>query len=155
MTGVSAADPFEGTKWYPAGTDFEDGGWPLLTFAKLRAMNLSRGRRWHPGFPETRDGWTGGDWSNASLGELGELVEVLGKLMQIGNTVKKVRRKEESLSGAVDPDFDTLKQHLANEIADVVIYLDLLAAFYGLDLASAVKDKFNFISEREGFPQRL
>lgn len=40
-------------------------------------------------------------------------------------------------------------------MADVVCYLDLLATFYGVDLAEAVIRKFNRVSERQGFPDRL
>lgn len=34
-------------------------------------------------------------------------------------------------------------------------YLDLLAAYYGIDMGAAVIAKFNAISEAEGLPQRL
>jgi NTP pyrophosphatase (non-canonical NTP hydrolase) len=44
---------------------------------------------------------------------------------------------------------------LAEEIADTVTYADLLAAHYGIDLAAAVADKFNRVSRRQGFPDRL
>ena len=44
---------------------------------------------------------------------------------------------------------------LANEIADVTLYLDLLADHYGIDVEAAIRRKFNIVSERQGFPERL
>jgi NTP pyrophosphatase (non-canonical NTP hydrolase) len=91
--------------------------------------------------------WNGADWSNAMCGEAGELA----------NVVKKLRRLEcashTNLVGGADR--DDLMEKLADEMGDVVAYLDLLATFYGIDLAEAVKDKFNRVSERQGFPERL
>lgn len=39
-------------------------------------------------------------------------------------------------------------EHLAEEIADVVIYADLLAQRYGINLGDAVRRKFNKTSEK-------
>lgn len=118
-----------------------------LTFARLSRVNRARARRWHDGFPH-REGpheWTGADWSNAMCGEAGETA----------NVVKKLRRQETNLRGAVDPDFRVLIEKLGDEIADTLIYADLLATYYGVDLAAAIVRKFNAISEREGLPERL
>lgn len=40
-------------------------------------------------------------------------------------------------------------------IGDTVVYLDLLAQRLGLRLEDCVRDTFNRISEREGFPERI
>lgn len=114
-----------------------------LTFDQVSKTNRARCQRWHPGFPA--DSWTGADWSNAMQGEAGEA----------GNVVKKLRRAELNTRGALDPSVETLRQQLGDELADTVIYADLLAQFYGLDLASCVARKFNAVSAREGFPERL
>ena len=114
-----------------------------LTFSELAGINRKRCQRWHPGFPA--DSWTGADWSNAMQGEAGEA----------GNVVKKLRRAELNTRGALDPPATDLIQKLGDEIADTVIYADLLAQFYGLDLAECVARKFNAVSVREGFPERL
>lgn len=111
-----------------------------LTFAELRAANTLRLESWHTGAA-----WTGADWSNAMCGEAGE----------VANVVKKLRRIETGNPGSRDPDEDTLLSMLWRELADVVIYLDLLADHYGLDLGACVVKKFNEVSEGEGFPQRL
>lgn len=113
-----------------------------LTFQQLREVNASRVAKWHP--PESVP-WTGADWSNASAGEMGEAC----------NVVKKLRRIETGVPGSQDPDQEVLISYLADEIADTIIYLDLLAAHYGIDLATAVRTKYNRVSVREGFEERL
>lgn len=117
---------------------------PPLTFDDLTGVNLVRVSRWHPGFPDD-DGWTLADWSNAMLGEAGEAA----------NIVKKLRRGETGTPSAVDPDRAELVRRLGEELADVVIYLTLLAAKAGVDLAEAIVDKFDAVSIREGYPDRL
>jgi len=42
-----------------------------------------------------------------------------------------------------------------DELADVLTYLDLLAATLGVDLGRAAAQKFNEVSERVGFPDRI
>jgi NTP pyrophosphatase (non-canonical NTP hydrolase) len=66
-----------------------------------------------------------------------------------------LRRHETRTSPQGDPDEGILRTMLADEIADVVIYADLLAHFYGIDLATAVTAKFNRKSIEQGFPERL
>jgi NTP pyrophosphatase (non-canonical NTP hydrolase) len=114
-----------------------------LTFNDLSFTNLARCRRWHPGFP--LDDWTGADWGNAAAGEMGEAC----------NVVKKLRRLDVGHPGANDPGMLELVDQLGEEIADTVIYLDLLAQHYGIDLPAAIVAKFNAVSVREGFPERL
>ena len=117
-----------------------------LSFEAFRRANVARCRRWHPGFQGGDDPWSGADWSNAMCGEAGEAA----------NVVKKLRRIETgAAAGPDDPGAEQLAQWLADEIADTVTYADLLAAYYGIDLAAAVVDKFNRVSERQGFPERL
>lgn len=114
-----------------------------LTFEHVSATNVSRTRRWHPGFPD--DPWSLADWSNAMCGEAGE----------VANVVKKLRRHEFGHNGVLDGDVDELNEQLADELADVFLYLDLLATRAGVDLPRAIRRKFNVVSERQGFPERL
>lgn len=108
---------------------------------ELRAANITRAARWHG--PDST--WTGADWSNAMAGEMGEAA----------NVVKKIRRGEDGCPAAHDPGPRMLVAMLGDEIADVIIYADLLAAHYGIDLSGAIRTKFNAVSVREGFPERL
>jgi len=133
-----------------AFTGWQDGHWSILAvapiapvdFARLRAANATRVQRWHG---PTSEPWTGADWSNAMQGEAGEA----------GNVVKKLRRAETGAVNDGDPSRDELIAALADEIADIVIYLDILAAHYDIDIPEAVRSKFNRTSERYGFPERL
>lgn len=96
-----------------------------LTFERLRRVNLERCEEAF--FPlRSKDGpW----WGNAMAGENGEAC----------NFVKKIDR---------DGSTPELVQALAYELADLVTYADLLAAYYGIDLGLAVVEKFNLVSER-------
>lgn len=129
-----------------------------LTFADLQAANLSRCQRWHPGFPDDEN-WTGADWSNAIGGEAGELAEaalaVVAAVGKLQNTIKKIRRYETGTNTEHDKPLDVLWAEFDAEMADVACYLDLLATKYGRDLAGAIVAKFNAVSERQGFPERL
>jgi NTP pyrophosphatase (non-canonical NTP hydrolase) len=116
-----------------------------LTFEQVATANRVRAARWHPGFP-LEDSWNLADWSNAMCGEAGEAA----------NVVKKLRRYETLLAGGPDdPSPDELREMLADELADVFCYLDLLATKAGIDLAAAIISKFNRVSERQSFPERL
>jgi NTP pyrophosphatase (non-canonical NTP hydrolase) len=64
-----------------------------------------------------------------------------GELGEAANLIKK-RRRGEAVS-----DRDVL-----DEIADTVIYLDLLAARLGCSLAEAIERKFDVVSARRGAP---
>lgn len=114
-----------------------------LTFAQLRGVNVSRCAKWHGTGSEP---WVLSDWSNAAAGELGEAC----------NVVKKIRRVQ---TGAKhDPEghrMADLKVKLKKEIADTAIYLDLLAHHAEVDLAEAIREKFNEKSIENGFPERL
>lgn len=113
-----------------------------LTFDTLREANTSRKVRWHG----EADEWSGADWSNAMCGEAGEAA----------NVVKKLRRHETRTGASYNtPDVEQLLPALAEELADVVTYADLLADKYGIDLATAVVAKFNRVSAAQGFPERL
>lgn len=113
----------------------------MLTFDELRRVNLARCRRWHPGGVAD---WSLSDWAVAMAGEAGEAC----------NVVKKLNRERDAIGGNKDADGD-LRGALAAEIADTLLYLDLLAARAGINLDAAVADKFNAVSVRMGFPERL
>ena len=116
-----------------------------LTFKRHAEINKQRATRWHPGFPNDDATWSGADWSNAMAGEAGEAC----------NVVKKLRRAELGLRGRLDPNPTTLVNRLAEELADTITYADLVATYYGIDLAEAITQKFNAVSSLQGFPERL
>src|SRR5262245_21519982 len=132
-------------------------------FEQLRDTNLERCARWHPGFP-TDDEWTLADWSNAMGGEVGETSTVLLTLLarmvsasgEAQNLTKKLRRLQTGTHGnPLEQDWDALVVRLGEEVADVIIYADLLLAKLDLDMWACVVTKFNQKSEELGFPERL
>jgi NTP pyrophosphatase (non-canonical NTP hydrolase) len=112
-----------------------------LSFERLRVLGLSRCSRWHPGGVTD---WSLSDWGVAAGGEMGEAL----------NVIKKMNRDRDQIVGNTQTDAE-LRTSLAEEIADTVIYLDLLAARAGIDLAKAITAKFNKVSKKNGFPERL
>lgn len=115
-----------------------------LNFDTFRSVNLARCLRWHP------DGiasWSKSDWAVAIAGEAGEMC----------NVVKKLNRLRDGLAGNHGEDVSHAKliAKLGQELADVVIYCDLLAQREGLNLGELVRSKFNEVSERNNFPERL
>lgn len=126
-----------------AKTTYEEIPREGLTFNELRKMNLkrlphfknSKGVRAHIQ-PDGSD-WTPADWMVATLGELGEAANIL----------KKVRRGDLTLNEAMP--------QLADELADVQIYLDIMAFQLGVDLGNATINKWNKVSQRTGSPLRL
>lgn len=68
-----------------------------------------------------------------------------GECGEACNLIKKLRRGE-----------DVPTEDIAFELADLVIYADLLAERLGIDLGAAVRAKFNFVSEhRAGSDVRI
>lgn len=118
-----------------------------LSFAELATANLSRCSHWHKnGIGD----WSVTDWSNAVTGELGETC----------NAIKKMRRIEDQIANLNEPgrELQTLAEaraKIGGELADTLIYLDLLAQRLGFDLGAEVKRKFNETSIRYNFPERL
>ena len=101
-----------------------------LTFQRLRETNLERcADVFHP-----LASWSLTDWGCAMGGEGGEVL----------NIVKKIHRG------------DIMNLHqLGDELADLIIYADLLAARAGIDLSEAVVRKFNRVSDERGSTYKL
>lgn len=96
-----------------------------LTFENLANANRDR----VPVFGHTIDEWSPTDWATAMAGEAGEAC----------NFIKKLRRGDR-----IDV------SSIGRELADVVIYADLLAQRLGISLAEFVRLKFNEVSEKRG-----
>ena len=94
-------------------------------FDVFRTFNAGRcGEAFHP-----VEAWSETDWMTAALGELGEAA----------NLIKKRRRGEPVSAHSV-----------AEELADAVTYIDLLAYRMGIDLGAALTAKFDKVSARIG-----
>lgn len=106
-----------------------------MDFKTLRRANVQRcGLSFHP-----INNWSPMEWACAMAGEAGETC----------NAVKKLKRLEDGLFVENNPNsYKDAIQKIADEIADTIIYADLLAARLNIDLTTAVKDKFNQVSAR-------
>lgn len=122
-----------------------EAGW--LTFREVAKAGLARSNRWHKGGITD---WTPSDWAVAMAGEAGEVC----------NAIKKLRRVQDEIANISDPDRQISSEReaaakIGEELADTFLYLDLLAQRLGLDLAAEVIAKFNAVSEKYGFPERI
>ena len=138
----------------PESTEQSDS----LDLAELREQNVARMHRWHEDGAE----WTGADWSNAMCGEAGEAANVVKKLRRVETGLwdeQKYPGDSPHSQGIAHLKADIARQELvaklADECADVLCYLGLLAHHYGIDLAAATIEKFNRVSEAQGFPERI
>lgn len=136
-----------------------------LTFADLRAANLARLASVWP----AEDPWEPWDWTNAICGEVGEAcTEGLALLTLLSaaagaaaNLTKKMNRTwpagqyADAWNKPEDRRLDELSARLANELADVVIYADLLASKLGRSLGECVREKFNAKSAEIGCSIRI
>lgn len=118
----------------PATMDFHD-----LTFREFREANRTRCLKWHP---QGIESWSNSDWLTAIVGELGELA----------GFVKMRNRERDGLPGNK---FSPTDADIAKEAADVFTYLDLFCERNSIDLGLAAAYKFNEVSERVGFPDRI
>lgn len=115
-----------------------------LTLHQLRNANVERCEgAFHP-----IEAWSLTDWACAAAGEMGETCNVVKKLRRLDINSGFSRQTEQW-----DP--HGLFTDLGDEIADTVIYLDLLAARAGINLSDAVRAKFNAVSERIGSGVKL
>lgn len=112
------------------------------TFARVGEINRERALQWHPGGLEE---WSPAEWGNAAAGEMGELCNVLKKMLRLELGIQQANGLTE----------DQLTEMAAQEIGDTYLYLDLIAQRLGLDMYSCVRDTFNRVSKREGFEQEL
>lgn len=92
------------------------------------------------------------EWENAkgklSLSYFGNAIA--GEVGEACNIIKKIERERLGLRGSRASLSD-----LAEELADVIIYMDLLAADCNIDLEEAIKNKFNKTSEKYNLGTRI
>lgn len=112
---------------------------------RLRAFSVDRCEKHF--FP--LDAWNVLEWAGAAAGEAGETANV-AKKMQRDNTLVKLNRRVRDLKKEAE-----YRKELGKEVADTIIYLDLLCASQGIDLEQVITDKFNEVSEQHGYKPRL
>lgn len=106
-----------------------------VEFNNLRAANVAR-----------QEAWCADQMPDLSF----RGNELAGEVGEVCNVIKKLERERLGWRGSRDT-----VEHLAEELADVVICADLVAITAGIDLEAAVAAKFNATSENVGLPQRL
>lgn len=102
---------------------------------QLRLANLTRAKEWNKGKP-----------APISFA----FMELAGEVGEACNAGKKLARQEMGWKGG-EKDLT----NLIEELADVIICVDLVALRYDIDLTKAVRDKFNKTSKKHGFKTRL
>lgn len=107
---------------------------------KLREANQDRQNLWDP--QDILGGQT--------IGALFRSNEMVGEAGEAANEVKKLVRESMGIKGS-----RTSVQKLADELADVIICVDLVANIYDIDLIEAVTHKFNETSDKVGFDIKL
>lgn len=107
----------------------------MTTHSNLRAANIARQNEW-----DQDNQITAAYRGNELAGEVGEAC----------NIIKKLERERLGIRGS-----RATTAELADELADVVICVDLIAMHYGIDLEAAIARKFNATSEKVGLSTRL
>lgn len=107
-----------------------------MKLSDLREANVARDKEWNTsGYPLSLS-FRG----NELAGEVGEACNILKKL---DREIMGIKGSRASLND------------LAEELADVIICVDLAAMAAGIDLNDVVKDKFNKTSEKYGLTVKL
>lgn len=106
-----------------------------LTFDRLRHANQVRQRE-----------WPGNEQADLAFRAL----EVAGEFGEVVEAVKKFLRAERGIRGTT-----ATLDDVAEEMADAIIALDLLADKLGVDLGTAVAAKFNKTSTKYGLETRI
>lgn len=111
----------------------------------FQSTNAVRGRRWHQG---DLTQWSLLEWCGAMGGEAGEA----------SNVAKKLRRLDLSLpnkeAGISKDDVELLKEKLADEVGDTMIYGLLILSVLGVKASDVIERVFDRKSVEYGFPER-
>lgn len=106
-----------------------------IVFNKLREANILRQEVW-----DSEGVLTLSFKGNELAGEVGEAC----------NLIKKIERERLGLVGS-----RATLEHIGEELADVVVCVDLVAAHLGIDLWEAIVKKFNKTSDKNGLDVKL
>ena len=108
-----------------------------LNLSDLRNANLARCEIPNESFFHPIKSWSPTDWATALAGECGELCNLVKKMRRIVSEPENLPHNEDITPYAL------LVKAAAEEMADTLIYLDLLAARLHINLSDAVIRKFN------------
>lgn len=110
----------------------------IAAFSKLSAERAETGFKTYRNVPITY-------WTTALMGEGGELCNMLKKMERVAHG---------GIDGGSTYTAASLKKEdLAEEIAGIFIYLNLLAGLLDIDMEDAIIETFNSKSKKYGFPQ--
>lgn len=116
-----------------------------MDISKFQEINAIRAIRWHN---NGQTQWTLLEWAGAMCGESGEAA----------NVAKKIRRLNQGLpnkeAGLSKNNLPELKQKLAVEIADSIIYGLIILAEIDVDASQILAEVFDQKSIEYGFPER-
>lgn len=76
--------------------------------------------------------------------------ELAGEVGEACNVIKKLERERLGIKGSRDT-----VEHLAQELADVIICVGLIAMQYGVDIDKEVAIKFNATSDKVGLQTKM
>jgi len=107
-------------------------------FSQLDKLNVHRCES-HEGFNQPLTKWSNAEWGCAIAGEVGEMC----------NLLKKQMRNLTSEDKTIDD------VEIADEMADAIIYIHLLATKMNIDLPQAIVNKFNMVSGKIGYKLKL
>src|SRR6266700_2694743 len=100
----------------------------MLTCRILAETNLSRSNRWHHGGINS---WSESDWGVALGGEVGEFLNKVKKLNRLRNDLLN---RYNSQPWHDNRDRAVIISEIGEELADILLYLDLNAHRLGLSL---------------------
>jgi NTP pyrophosphatase (non-canonical NTP hydrolase) len=110
----------------------------LLTFRELDDALTARQKAWT------------GEGDGADLPVEFFAIELVGELGELFNVIKKLMRERHGVRGS-----RATQQDMEDEFGDVLICLKNMAAKYGVDLERVAREKFNATSVKYGFPHRV
>jgi NTP pyrophosphatase (non-canonical NTP hydrolase) len=108
-----------------------------MKLSELREANIKRTQEW------------GSDLGISFAGN-----ELAGEVGEACNILKKLDRYEHGIVGGLPPDIKTLRA-LADELADIVICVDLIAMRFYIDLSAHIPEKFNSTSAKNNLETML
>lgn len=115
-----------------------------MNIDQFQQINVQRAGRWHNDLND----WSLLEWAGAMAGEAGEGC----------NAAKKIRRLDLHLTnkeaGIDKNDLFVLKDKLACEVADTIIYGLIILSILNYDASRIIKSVFDQKSVEYGFPER-